>query len=116
MLNKLALEAQLEQLSGKLLPNENTSTQRVAKVAKQILHANKDIEQIKAHEWSVSVIEDDKSVNAFVLTTGNIFVFTGLLKLVDNDDQLAIVLSHEICHAILSHSVEQVMLIGTHEA
>ena len=37
--------------------------------------------------------------------TGQIFVFTELLNVTETDSQLAVVLSHEISHALLSHSV-----------
>ena len=36
---------------------------------------------------------------------GQIFVFTGLLKFLTDDDSLSIILGHEIAHAILQHSV-----------
>jgi len=79
-------------------------------VAKQLLDRNKDIEQINEHDWSVSVVDDENTMNAFVLPSGNIFVFTGLLKICDNDDQLGIVLAHEISHAILLHGLEMVSM------
>ena len=40
--------------------------------------------------------------------TGNIFVFTGMLKTCSNDDQLGIVLGHEIAHTVLSHGVSKI--------
>ena len=48
---------------------------------------------------------DGKQVNAFCLPGGKIFVFTGLLRLVENDDQLAAVISHEVAHALRIMSV-----------
>ena len=41
----------------------------------------------------------------FVFQNGHIFVFLGLVEFVDNDDQLACVLGHEMAHALLSHGV-----------
>ena len=46
--------------------------------------------------------------NAFVLPGGNIFVFQGMLDLCQNDDQLAVILGHEMSHAILGHAAEQI--------
>ena len=40
-----------------------------------------------------------------LLQTGHIFVYTGLLNIVQNDDQLAMVLAHEMAHALLNHAV-----------
>src|SRR6476646_4274905 len=50
----------------------------------------------------------DPPVNAFALPGGPMFIFTGLLKTVDNEAQLAAVMGHEMSHVILRH--------GTHEA
>src|SRR5438477_10233932 len=47
-------------------------------------------------------------VNAFALPGGPMFIFTGLMKAVDNEAQLAAVMGHEMSHVILRH--------GTHEA
>ena len=44
--------------------------------------------------------------------TGHIFVFTGLMKNVPNDDQLAVVLGHEMAHALLGHGVSVSILSG----
>ena len=41
------------------------------------------------------MVEDDVQ-NAFVLPNGNIFIFTGMLEICDNDDQLAMILAHEM--------------------
>ncbi len=58
-------------------------------------------------EWEYSVLQSDQ-VNAFCLPGGKICVFTGLLDLVKNDDQLAAVLSHEISHALAHHVSERI--------
>ncbi len=57
--------------------------------------------------WEVRVFED-KSVNAFALPGGKIGVFTGLLKVAQNQDQLATVIGHEVAHVIAGHSSERV--------
>jgi Zn-dependent protease with chaperone function len=41
----------------------------------------------------------------FCLQNGHMFVFTGILNLCTNDDQLCVILSHEISHVLLSHMV-----------
>jgi predicted Zn-dependent protease len=50
---------------------------------------------------------NEPSVNAFALPGGPMFVFTGLLKAVDNEAQLAGVMSHEMSHVILRHGTNQ---------
>ncbi len=56
---------------------------------------------------SITIINDDKIVNAFCTPGGYIFVYTGLIKLAKNEDQLAAVIGHEIAHAELRHSVKK---------
>jgi predicted Zn-dependent protease len=56
--------------------------------------------------WEVIVFEDE-SFNAFALPGSKIGVHTGLLKLVDNQDQLAAVIGHEIGHVLAKHSNER---------
>lgn len=56
--------------------------------------------------WEVVVFEDE-SLNAFALPGNKIGVHTGLIKLVDNQDQLAAVIGHEIGHVLAKHSNER---------
>jgi predicted Zn-dependent protease len=58
-------------------------------------------------EWDYTVL-DRNEINAFCLPGGKICVFTGLLKVVRNDDQLAAVMSHEIAHALAHHISERI--------
>ena len=56
---------------------------------------------------SITIINNDKIVNAFCTPGGYIFVYTGLIKMAKNEDQLAAVIGHEIGHAELRHSVKK---------
>jgi predicted Zn-dependent protease len=58
-------------------------------------------------EWEYNVIQSDQ-INAFCLPGGKVAVFTGLLPVAQNDDQLATVMSHEIAHALAHHASERV--------
>ena len=57
--------------------------------------------------WEVVVFQDD-AVNAFALPGGKIGVYTGLLKVAQNQHQLATVLGHEVAHVLANHSNERV--------
>lgn len=57
-------------------------------------------------DWEVVVFQDD-ALNAFALPGNKIGVYTGLVGLVDNQDQLATVLGHEIAHVLSHHSSER---------
>ena len=56
--------------------------------------------------WEVVVFED-KSPNAFALPGNKIGIHTGMLALVDNQDQLAAVIGHEVGHVLAKHSNER---------
>jgi predicted Zn-dependent protease len=56
--------------------------------------------------WEVVVFED-KSPNAFALPGNKIGIYTGMLTLVDNQDQLAAVIGHEVGHVLAKHSNER---------
>lgn len=57
-------------------------------------------------QWDVSVIQSDDA-NAFVLPGGKIAVYTGLLPIVENQDAMAVVMGHEIAHALLRHGSQR---------
>jgi len=107
-INKYEFEVQLELFKDKLLPSSHPSAKRVAKIATQLLNGNNDLAQIHDHEWSISVIDEQNIKNAFVMPSGQIFVFTGMLSLCDNDQQLGVILAHEMAHAVLAHGAELV--------
>lgn len=56
--------------------------------------------------YEVRIINDDETVNAFALPGGYIYVYTGMLKYIDNEAVLAGILAHEIAHADLRHGTE----------
>ena len=70
-------EQHLETFDEVLLPENHPYYDRVAKVAARILDSNTEYEEIRTKKWTISVV-DQKDQNAFVLPSGNIFVFTGI--------------------------------------
>ena len=98
-----------------LLPSDAPAVRKVREIGKRIVKAV-EIEplrrEINLHiegytfEWDFNVIRS-RQVNAFCLPGGKVAVFTGLLRIVENEDQLATVLAHEIAHALAHHSNER---------
>ena len=59
-------------------------------------------------EWSVQVIDDPNTVNAWCMAGGRMAIYTGLIQKVDpTDDELAQVMGHEISHALANHTAER---------
>ena len=58
-------------------------------------------------EWRIRIIQDDETLNAFCAPGGYIYVYTGIIKYLDDEYSLAGVLGHEIAHAAERHSTNQ---------
>ncbi len=54
--------------------------------------------------WRLRIINDDSTLNAFCTPGGYIYVYTGIIKYLDSEDQFAGVMGHEIAHADERHS------------
>jgi len=57
-------------------------------------------------EWDVNVIQSDQA-NAFCLPGGKMAVYTGLVPVAQNEDAMAVVMGHEIAHALLRHGAQR---------
>ncbi|MGY0559669.1 M48 family metallopeptidase [Luteimonas sp. A277] len=60
----------------------------------------------ESFEWEVNVIESEQA-NAFCLPGGKMAVYTGLVPVAQNEDALAVVMGHEIAHALLRHGAQR---------
>ncbi|WP_291728434.1 M48 family metalloprotease [Bernardetia sp.] len=65
--------------------------------------ASNDIRYRDEFVWQVKIIQDDETLNAFCAPGGYIYVYTGIIKYLDTEDQLAGVMGHEIAHADKRH-------------
>jgi predicted Zn-dependent protease len=100
---------------GRVVSADRPECQRVRGIAERIIHAagieplQREINLRKGYryEWEVNLL-DKEEINAFCLPGGKMAVFKGILKVGQNDDQLATVISHEIAHALAHHSSERV--------
>ena len=68
-------------------------------------------------EWSVQVIDEPKTVNAWCMAGGRMAIYTGLIQKVDpTDDELAQVMGHEIAHALANHTAERMSVAMASQA
>ncbi len=58
-------------------------------------------------KWEFVVVEDD-SANAFAMAGGKVAFHTGIFKLMHSDDEVAVVMGHEVSHVICRHGGERV--------
>jgi Peptidase family M48 len=73
------------------------------KVYAEIKKANPQLENLKVK----ILVSKDRSLNAYCIVDGTFVLNIGLFYWLDNEDQLAGVLSHEIAHKILEHSLKK---------
>ena len=95
-----------------ILDVDDRIAKRVDKILRKLLECNKNFEEIAHKNWSVYVIRAPNTTkyrNAFALPTGQIFVYTGIINCCDNDDQLAVILAHELSHIFLDNAKEMVI-------
>lgn len=83
------------------------ANERVTRVGRRI--ASVVGQDLPGAQWEF-VVFDSPEVNAFALPGGKVGVYTGLLKLATTDDELAIVMGHEIGHVTARHGAERMTL------
>jgi len=112
-----AYQQVMEEVKGRVLPAEHPQVQRTRRVMARLVQAAR-IPQLRQEinlrtrayrfEWETNVIRD-KQVNAFCLPAGKMFIYTGILPVIGNDDDfLATVLAHEMSHALAHHASERI--------
>ena len=80
--------------------------QRLATAVEKYLSEHGMQAETKEYSWEFNLVQD-QSVNAFCMPGGKIVVYEGLLPVTKDEASLAIVLGHEIAHAVAKHSAEQ---------
>ena len=80
--------------------------QNLATAVVNYLNANNLGAEVSQYEWVFNLVQDQQ-VNAFCMPGGKIVVYEGLLPVTQDEASLAIVLGHEIAHAVAKHSAER---------
>jgi predicted Zn-dependent protease len=91
------------------IDNNQALKDRVYKITGHLVaQAIKMRPETKNWEWSIKIIDDPKTVNAWAMAGGKMALYSGLVtQLNATDDELAQVLGHEIAHALAKHSAEK---------
>ncbi|XP_046552503.1 metalloendopeptidase OMA1, mitochondrial-like, partial [Haliotis rubra] len=102
-ISKARAQVELDRYEEQLISVEHPAFQKILKIATRLVESNPDLMQMDVEKWRISVV-DSPDVNAFVVPHGHIFVFMGMTKVARTEDQMAIVLGHEMAHTLLSHA------------
>ncbi|MBI5858792.1 MAG: M48 family metallopeptidase [Sphingobacteriales bacterium] len=93
--------------------NTNRDAEMVKRVGRRITKAVTDYyvskglsKDLEGYNWEYNLV-DSKDVNAWCMPGGKIVVYTGLLPITQNEAALAVVMGHEVSHAILTHGNER---------
>jgi predicted Zn-dependent protease len=91
------------------IDNDPALKNRVYKITGRLIAQAINIRpETKNWDWSIKIINDPETVNAWAMAGGKMALYTGLVeKIKPSDDELAQVLGHEIGHALAKHSAEQ---------
>lgn len=107
---KLGEEAYREILSDLQIARDHPANKNLQRVGRRIAEAA----QKDQFDWEFTLIQSDE-INAWALPGGKIAFYTGILPLLENDAGLAVVMSHEVAHAVARHGAERMsqhMAIG----
>lgn len=100
--NEMGLSAYQEVLKTEPLTKNERAVEMVRRVGQRIA----DVANRPDFEWEFNVIESETQ-NAFCLPGGKVAVYTGILSACENEAGLAVVMSHEVAHAIARHGGER---------
>jgi predicted Zn-dependent protease len=93
------------------ISNDQKTTAMVRRVGLRIARAVEDLLQEEGvemdFEWEFNLIKDDKQANAWCMPGGKIAVYTGILKFTQDETGLAVVMGHEVAHALARHGNER---------
>ena len=85
--------------------------QRIASAAERWLSANGYPGYLKDYKWEYNLVQDE-TVNAWCMPGGKIVFYTGILPITQNETGVAVVMGHEVAHALADHGAQR-MSAGT---
>ena len=80
--------------------------QKIAAAAQKWLESEGHSEYLNDYRWEYNLVEDE-SVNAWCMPGGKIVVYTGILPVTQTEAGLAVVMGHEVAHALLNHGQQR---------
>ncbi|MBN2512343.1 MAG: M48 family metallopeptidase [Sedimentisphaerales bacterium] len=79
---------------------------RIANAVETYCNANGMADRMKGYNWEFNLVENDE-INAWCMPGGKVVVYTGILPVTKDETGLAVVMGHEIAHAVARHGGER---------
>jgi len=112
-MNSLAATSYKETLSSSKLSTNVEQTNmvkrvggRISKAVEQYMAEKNMSSAVRGFQWEFNLI-DDPQVNAWCMPGGRVAFYTGILPICQNEAGIAVVMGHEIAHAVANHSGER---------
>ena len=113
-INSLAAQQYQQVLAQSRLSTDAQQTAVVRRVGQRIQQAVETYfrqqnasDQLAGYNWAFNLIQDDKQQNAWCMPGGKVAVYTGILPITQDENGLAVVMGHEIAHAVAKHGNER---------
>lgn len=81
--------------------------QRIQKAVEQYMEMKGASDQLAGFAWEFNLIQDDKTVNAWCMPGGKVAFYTAILPICKDETGVAVVMGHEVAHAIANHGRER---------
>lgn len=105
--NEIKQQIKDESAQFPVLKGHEDVKQYVTGLGRYVLQNSKYIQYKNVFPYQFEIIHDDSTVNAFCIPGGYIYVYTGLIKYLDNEAALTGVIGHEIAHAEKRHMTQR---------
>jgi predicted Zn-dependent protease len=113
-MNSMALSSYKETLASSKISTNTEQTamikrvgERISKAVEQYMAENNMSSAISGFQWEFNLIDDPNTVNAWCMPGGKVAFYTGILPVCQNDIGIAVVMGHEIAHAVANHGSER---------
>ena len=81
--------------------------QRIQIAVEKYMTNNGYQDQLEGFSWEFNLIDNDTVINAWAMPGGKVAFYTGILPICENDLGVAVVMGHEVAHAIAKHGQER---------
>jgi len=113
-INSMSFQQYDEVIKGSKLSTDQAATQMLKRVGKRIedaatkyMNDNGMAGAMSGYKWEFNLIDNDSVVNAWCMPGGKVAFYTGILPITKDENGMAVVMGHEVAHAIANHGAER---------